>query len=60
MAKEYTPDELAGMDLDSGSMGPKVRAACRFVEATGKAAVIGALSEAENVLAGQSGTRITP
>ena len=41
-----------------GSMGPKVEAACRFVERTGKTAVIGALSEIEKILAGESGTRV--
>jgi carbamate kinase len=41
-------------------MGPKVAAACRFVEHTGRAAVIGALDQAEAVLAGTAGTWITP
>ena len=39
-------------------MGPKVEAACSFVERTGKTAVIGALSEIEKILAGESGTRV--
>ena len=41
-----------------GSMGPKVEAACAFVEASGGFAAIGALEDAEAILAGRSGTRI--
>lgn len=41
-----------------GSMGPKVEAACRFAEATGKPAAIGRLEEAERILAGEAGTTI--
>ena len=32
--------------------------ACRFVEQTGKTAVIGALDKIEDILAGKSGTRV--
>jgi len=42
-----------------GSMGPKVEAACRFVERTGGRAAIGALDDAAAVLAGTSGTTVT-
>jgi carbamate kinase len=41
-------------------MGPKVDAACRFVERTGRIAAIGALTEAAAILDGRSGTRVTP
>lgn len=58
LLREVTLTELADMELDAGSMGPKVRAACRFVEGTGRPAVIGALAEAEKVLAGEAGTRV--
>lgn len=44
----------------SGSMGPKVEAACRFVEATGRPAAIGALEEVAAVIEGTAGTRISP
>jgi carbamate kinase len=37
-------------------MGPKVDAACRFVEATGKLAAIGRLADARALLAGTAGT----
>jgi carbamate kinase len=43
-----------------GSMGPKVEAACRFVERTGRPAVIGSLDHAQSVVAGHLGTVITP
>ena len=52
--------ELAGMDLPAGSMGPKAEACRRFVEATGRPATIGAVTEAAAVLAGTAGTRISP
>jgi carbamate kinase len=51
--------ELRRMAFASGSMAPKVEAACRFVEATGFPAAIGPLMRAPDVLAGRSGTRIT-
>ncbi len=42
----------------SGSMGPKVRAALRFVEAGGKEAIITHLHSADAALEGKTGTRI--
>ena len=33
------------MGFAEGSMGPKVRAACQFVEETGKLAVIGSMTD---------------
>jgi carbamate kinase len=35
-------------------MGPKVDAACRFVELTGHMAAIGALTDVEAILAGKA------
>jgi len=43
-----------------GSMGPKVEAACRFVEATGAPAAIGRIDAASRILAGDEGTMILP
>src|SRR4051812_36955172 len=40
--EQVTPAELRLLELPAGSMGPKVEAAARFVEATGKRAAIGA------------------
>jgi carbamate kinase len=51
-------DHLRAMRLDAGSMGPKAEACCRFVEATGRPAVIGSLADAEAVLRGERGTEV--
>jgi carbamate kinase len=48
------------MQFADGSMGPKVDAACRFVEATGGIAAIGALGDATRIVAGEAGTRVVP
>jgi carbamate kinase len=50
---------LSGLSFQAGSMGPKIDAACRFVQAGGKRAVIGSLDQIEAMLAGQAGTQIT-
>ena len=52
--------EMRALPLASGSMGPKVEAACRFVESTGALAAIGSLSEAAAVLEGRAGTTVRP
>jgi carbamate kinase len=41
-------------------MGPKVEAACRFVEHTGRMAAIGAIENAEALLDGGGGTIVHP
>lgn len=53
-----TPEELSRQDFAAGSMGPKVQAAGEFVQHTGNRAVIGALSDIEDMLTGQAGTVI--
>jgi carbamate kinase len=55
-----TPAALRRENFPAGSMGPKVEAVCRFVEITGDLAGIGALSDAELILAGKAGTVVTP
>ena len=55
-----TPSELRTVDLPAGSMGPKVAAACRFVEVTGGRAGIGRLEDSAKILAGTAGTLVTP
>jgi carbamate kinase len=55
-----TPISLRQETLPAGSMGPKVAAACSFVELTGKLAAIGALTDVMEILAGKAGTVITP
>jgi carbamate kinase len=43
-----------------GSMGPKVEAACRFAERTGRPAVITALTSIAAAVGGTAGTRVEP
>ncbi len=55
-----TPGDLRRQPFSAGSMGPKVAAAVRFVEATGKRAVIGALEAIEEIVEGRAGTTVAP
>jgi carbamate kinase len=52
--------DLAGTSFAAGSMGPKVDAACRFADATGNLAAIGALADLGNIIAGKAGTTVHP
>jgi carbamate kinase len=52
------PGELRSLNFASGSMGPKVEAACRFTEATGRRAAIGASSDAPQIARGGAGTQV--
>lgn len=52
--------DLRRHNFAEGSMGPKVSAACNFAERTGRAAVIGSLSDVRSVLAGGAGTIVLP
>ena len=56
--RQVTPESLRVMDFASGSMGPKVEAAARFVEATGRRAAIGSLDEIVKIVDGASGTLV--
>jgi carbamate kinase len=56
---QSTPAKLRAQSFPAGSMGPKVDAACRFVELTGHPAAIGALTEIDAVLTGKAGTTVT-
>jgi carbamate kinase len=58
--RRATPSELRRLSFASGSMGPKVEAACRFVEATGGSAGIGALEDAAAIVTGTAGTLVIP
>lgn len=55
-----TPSALRREDFPTGSMGPKVDAACRFVEVTGDMAAIGRLEDAVAIVEGTAGTILTP
>jgi carbamate kinase len=56
--RHATPSELATSEFAEGSMGPKVRAACGFVEKTGGTAAIGSLTDIEALLHGDAGTTV--
>ncbi len=53
---DTTTQRLRNYTFASGSMGPKVEAACRFVEATGNLAGIGRLEDAAAILDNKAGT----
>jgi carbamate kinase len=55
-----TPEELRAYAFPAGSMGPKVEAACDFVERTGRTAAIGALADIEAIVEGRTGTIVQP
>ena len=54
---KITPQEIEKYKFDEGSMGPKVEAACDFVNKTGERAVIGSLTDLEKMIAGEAGTQ---
>jgi len=62
LLERVTPGIVRGFQraghFAEGSMGPKVEAALRFVEGGGRRAVIASLEEAEEAIAGESGTQI--
>ena len=58
--ERVTPAELRSREFAAGSMGPKVEAAARFVEATGRRAAIGSLGEIAAIVRGQAGTTVAP
>jgi carbamate kinase len=57
--RRATPEALAETEFAAGSMGPKVRAACSFVEETGGLAAIGSISDTPALLRGEAGTTVT-
>jgi carbamate kinase len=57
--RRASPEALGSTAFAEGSMGPKVRAACSFVEETGGLAVIGAITDTAAMLRGEAGTVVT-
>jgi len=53
------PARLRKHHFAAGSMGPKVEAACSFVDATGSRAAIGALSDIRGLVLGDAGTQVS-
>ncbi|WP_172120272.1 carbamate kinase [Actinomyces faecalis] len=60
LLEEVTPARLRSLGLPEGSMGPKAEACASFVERTGGRAVIGALGQAAQIVAGRAGTQVVP
>jgi carbamate kinase len=58
--ERVTAEELRASSFAAGSMGPKVDAAMRFVDATGKRAAIGSLAQIEQIVDGTGGTQVVP
>ena len=56
--RSASPEALGRVSFAAGSMGPKVKAACAFVKATGHRAVIGSLDQIEAMLSGEAGTEV--
>ncbi len=56
--RSASAERLRQQRFEVGSMGPKVDAACRFVEATGGTAKIGDLTDIAGLIAGSSGTSV--
>jgi len=52
-------EEVEQYPFPAGSMGPKVEAACDFARSSGKVAVIGSLTQAAELIRGDTGTRVT-
>jgi carbamate kinase len=57
--RRAAPEALGESEFAAGSMGPKVRAACSFVEETGGLAAIGSISDTAKLLRGEAGTIVT-
>ena len=60
LIRHTTPAELRAHTFAAGSMGPKVEAACQFVEETGGRAAIGALDDIGLIVRGEAGTIVGP
>ena len=58
--RHASPGSLRELSFAAGSMGPKVEAACEFVDQSGAMAAIGRLEDAQAILRGEAGTVIRP
>jgi carbamate kinase len=57
--RRASPEALGATEFAAGSMGPKVQAACAFVERTGGIAAIGSIADTPALLRGEAGTTVT-
>ena len=58
--RRVSPQAISEYTFATGSMAPKVQAACEFVEQTGGIAGIGQLKDAATIITGDAGTVIAP
>jgi carbamate kinase len=58
--RRISPEAVREFTFAPGSMGPKIEAACTFVDATGGIAGIGTLADAAAIIAGVAGTQVVP
>lgn len=56
--RRTTPTLLAKYQFDEGSMGPKIKASCEFINSGGKFVGIGSLEDGLRILKGDAGTNI--
>lgn len=56
--RSISPDALDQTTFAAGSMGPKITAACDFVQAGGTLAGIGRLQDARAIVEGRTGTQV--
>jgi carbamate kinase len=59
LVRAANPAALKEIPFAAGSMGPKVAAACRFVDETGGTSMIGSLEDVQKMAVGTGGTRIS-
>ncbi len=57
--RRASPAALEAFPFEAESIGPKVKAACRFAKATAHRAAIGALADLSRILAAEAGTTIS-
>jgi carbamate kinase len=57
--RRASPSWLENSEFAAGSMGPKVAAACMFVQRTQGRAVIGSISDAAKLVSGEAGTVVS-
>ena len=57
--RRISPQAVENYTFAAGSMAPKIKAACEFVEQTGGIAGIGRLQDAKAILQGEAGTLIS-
>jgi carbamate kinase len=57
--RRFSPDAIADLEFATGSMGPKVRAACEFASTPGRFAAIGTLADVERMLQQEAGTIVS-